>query len=183
MKSAGSARIAKRYVKAIFDVASQSSAVEAVESDFASLGKALAESAEFRDFLENPLLPAQARAAAMLALLEKLKAHQLTRQFFGMLLTQKRLTLLPAIITEFANLASAARGEVTVSAESAVALSEKDLKDLAQRLSKAYGRPVRLSAKHNPALLGGMILKMGSQQLDSSLAGKMRRLGQALRAA
>lgn len=183
MKSAGSTRIAQRYVKALFDVASQTSAVEAVEKDLAALGAIIEESADFRAFLENPLLPTEARAQAMLAVLERIKANQLTRQFIGMVLNQKRLPLLPAIITEFASVASAARGELTAHITSATPLTEKDAAALSQRLSKAYGRPLRLSTSHDATLLGGLIINIGSQQLDGSLAGKLRRLGQALRAA
>lgn len=183
MKTAGTKRIAERYVKALFDVASQNGSLDAVEKDLANLGQVVAISPEFRDFLDNPLLPAEARAQAMLAILDKVKAGQLTRQFIGMVLQQKRLPLLPQIVTEFASKASEARGELTADVTTAAPLNDKQAAALAQRLAKAYGRTVRINASHDPALLGGMVVRIGSQQLDSSLSGKLRRLGQSLRAA
>ena len=119
----------------------------------------------------------------MLAVLDKLKSSQLTRQFIGMVLQQKRLSVLPQIIAEFARMASEARGELTADVITAAPLNDKQEAALAQRLGKAYGRTVRLNASHDPSLIGGMVVRIGSQQLDSSLSGKLRRLGQSLRAA
>ena len=183
MKTAGTKRIAERYVKALFDVAQSASSTETVEKDMATIGQTLDISPELRSFLENPLLAPEARAGAMLAVLDKLKTGALTRQFIGMVLKQKRLALLPQIIVEFARVASEARGEITADVTTAAPLNDKQAQALAQRLGKAYGRTVRVNASHDASLLGGMIVRVGSQQLDSSLSGKLRRMGQALRAA
>lgn len=183
MKTTGSKRLAERYVKALFDVASQANAVAKVEKDLAALGAALEGSAEFQGFLTNPLLTPEARGKAMLAVLDKLKADQVTRQFIGLLLQQKRMPALPAIIAEFARAAAEARGELTAQLITASAMSEREVKQVETRLSKAYGRTLRLEVKQDPSLLGGVVLRIGSQQLDSSLAGKMRRLQQSLKAA
>ncbi len=183
MKTSGSKRIAERYVKALFEVAKSTSSVDAVEADFTSLGKALHESPEFQHFLVNPLLTTEARAAAMLAILDKIKASPLTRQFIGMVLLQKRLPILPALIEEFARTAAAARGELDAEIITAAPLADKEIKAVSDRLSKAYGRKLRLDVKEDASLLGGVILRIGSQQLDSSLAGKLRRLKNTLKAA
>lgn len=183
MKNAGVQRIADRYVKALFEVASEGDAIEAVESDLASLGNAIEASDELKSFLGNPLLPEQARAQGMLEILERMKAHQATRQFIGMVLGQKRLSILPEMIEAFALRASAARGEVTAKVTSASVLNDKDIKALEKKLTDACGHTVRVTTEHNPALVAGMIINIGSQQLDASLAGKLSRLGQKLRAA
>lgn len=183
MKTSGSKRIAERYVKALFEIAQATRATDAVEADLASLGKALNESADFRHFLNNPLLTMETRAAVMLDILTKIKASDLTRQFIGTLLQQKRLPLLPAILEEFAHVASAARGELSAELITAAPLKDKEIQAVTERLSKAYGQKLRLSVKEDPSLLGGVVLRIGSQQLDSSLAGKLRRLKNTLKAA
>ncbi|MBY0406957.1 MAG: ATP synthase F1 subunit delta [Rickettsiales bacterium] len=183
MKISGSKRIAERYVKALFDVAAQAKAIEAVEKDLDSLGHIIGTSAEFRHFLTNPLITPHMRGQAMLAILDKLSASQLTRQFIGMVLQQKRMGALPEIINEFARAAAASRGELAAEIVSASPMSATEVKQVETRLSKAYGRTLRLEVKQDPSLLGGVILRIGSQQLDSSLAGKMRRLQQSLKAA
>lgn len=183
MKISGSKRIAERYVKALFEVARQSAAVDPVERDLQSLGQALEASPEFRDFLVNPLLSHAARAEVMLAILAKLQVQQVTRQFIGMLIRQKRLPVLPEIIVQFSALASAARGELSAQIITAASLKQQEIGIIGDRLGKAYGRTMKLEVKQDPSLLGGVVVKIGSQQLDSSLAGKMRRLKNALQAA
>ncbi len=183
MKISGSKRIAERYVKALFDVATSENSLDAVEKDLLSLGNAYKESTEFRHFLINPLLSNETRAQAMLAILAKLNVNQLTRQFFGMLIRQKRLAILPDVVELFENAASTARGELKGELISAAPLKDKEVQMISDRLSKAYGRKMVLELKQQPDLLGGVVVKIGSQQLDSSLSGKIRRLKNALQAA
>ena len=183
MKKSGAKRIAERYVKALFDVAQSGQALDAVEKDLTALGKALEESADFRHFLTNPLLSHTSRAEAMLEILEKMRINQLSRQFIGMLISQKRLGLLPDIIELFCEWASSARGELRGELVAAVPLNPYDVEIANQRLGKAYGKKMNLNVRQDPALLGGVVVKIGSHQFDGSLAGKMRRLKIALQAA
>ena len=183
MKKIEAKRIAERYVKVLFDVAQAASAVDAVESDLNALGKALAESAEFRHFLTNPLLPQTVRAQIMEALLAKMNVGKVTGQFIAMLVEQKRLAVLPEIIELFSLWASISRGELQAELVSATDLKAQQVGAIEQRLEKAYGKKMKLDVRQDPALLGGVVVKIGSVQLDGSLAGKMRRLKQALQAA
>jgi F-type H+-transporting ATPase subunit delta len=183
VKTSGSKRIAERYVKALFDVASAGAAIDQVERDLQALAQTLEASPEFRHFLVNPLLAHHTRAEVMLAILGKLQVQQITRQFIGMLIRQKRLALLPEMIEQFSSLASAARGELKAQIITAAPLKQQEVTLVGDRLGKAYGRKMKLEVKQDPSLLGGVVVKIGSQQLDSSLAGKMRRLKNALQAA
>jgi len=179
----GSKRIAERYVKALFDVVQTESAIDQVETDLESLGHLLEQSKEFRHFLVNPLLSHEMRAQAMLAILNRLSVHQLTRQFVGMLIRQKRLAILSDVIELFAQWAATARGELKGELHAAGVLKPQEIALISEKLGKAYGRTMKLEVKQRPELLGGVVVKIGSLQLDSSLAGKMRRLGNALKAA
>ena len=183
MSISGSKRIAERYVKALFDVVQADSAIDQVETDLGALGSLLEQSKEFRHFLTNPLLSHEMRAQAMLAILNRLHVHQLTRQFVGMLIRQKRLAILSDIITLFAEWAATARGELKGELLAAAPLKPREIALVSEKLGKAYGRTMKLEVKQRPELLGGVVIKIGSMQLDSSLAGKMRRLGNALKAA
>lgn len=183
MKTSGAKRIAERYVKALFDVAEAASALADVEKDMASLGAALAESAEFAQFLTNPLMDRDQQANVMAALAEKMKASKLTTQFIAMLTRQKRLPILPEIIALFAQTAATARGEMQAEVIAASPLKAPEVAQIKDRLSKAFGKKVNLDVRQDADLLGGVVLKVGSQQLDASLAGKMARLKLALQAA
>ena len=183
MKISGSRRIADRYVRALFEVVAAEKVVDSVEKDMLSLAVACKDSEEFRHFLGNPLLSHEVRAQTMLEILAKMQVHQLTRQFIGMLIRQKRLGILPDIITLFAEWASKARGELKGELIAAAPLKAQEVKMISDRLGKAYGRTMILSLKEQPELLGGVMVKIGSLQLDSSLAGKLNRLALKLKAA
>jgi F-type H+-transporting ATPase subunit delta len=183
VKTSGSKRIAERYVKALFEVVVADKATDSVEKDLLSLGIACKESPEFCHFLTNPLLSNEARAQTMLAILAKMQVHQITQQFVGMLIRQTRLAILPEIVSLFADWASVARGELKGEVIAAAPLKDKEIKLISERLSKAYDRKMVLSQKEQPDLLGGVVVKIGSLQLDSSLAGKIRRLKIALQVA
>jgi F-type H+-transporting ATPase subunit delta len=179
----GAKRIASRYVKALFDVAKSASSVEAVEKNLASLKNALEESADFRHFLTNPLLSRSAQADVMKAMLAKMKAHKVTSQFMAALAQHRRLPILPEIINLFAETAQAARGEMSAELIAAGALKSKEVDMVSERLSKIYGKTVTLDVRQDKNLLGGVMIKVGSVQLDGSLAGKLNRLGLALKIA
>jgi F-type H+-transporting ATPase subunit delta len=174
-------KIAERYVSALFDVAAD--ARDQVERDLQALGGGLEANAEFQQFLDNPLLTREAQAKTMDALLVKMKAHDLTRRFLTLLASQKRLALLPDIIGLFSQWARTARGELAAELISAGPLKDRDVQMVSERLGKVYGKKMILNVRQDPSLLGGIVVRVGSLQLDSSLAGKMNRLRNKLKVA
>jgi F-type H+-transporting ATPase subunit delta len=183
MKTAGAKRIASRYVKALFEVAHEASALDAVEKDMASLGRMLAESEDFRQFLVNPLLTRQVQTDTMVALLGRMKAHKAMHPFVATLSHHRRLPILPEIIALFAEAVQSARGEMAAELIAASALKPIQVASVEQRLSQVYGKKVNLDVRQDPSLLGGIVVKIGSLQIDGSLAGKLERLELALKVA
>jgi F-type H+-transporting ATPase subunit delta len=183
VKNAGSKRIAERYVKALFDLASTAKALPAVEADLAALSAAIDASSELQAFIRNPLLSREQKAKTMQALLAKLNASALTIQFTVALASNQRLDVLPAIASMFSQWAQAARGEMSARVTSASPLGDKDRAAIAERLGKAYGKKINLQVQEDASLIGGVIVNIGSIQLDSSLSGKLNKLKQKLQAA
>jgi len=183
VKNAGSKRIAERYVKALFDVAKGANALADVEKDLGELASLLVQSKELKAFIANPLIGRAQQAAAMTALLTKAKAHKLTVDFVAALARAKRLDVLAVIVAQFIERAATARGEIGAVVTTPAKLGDKDAGVLAEKLTKAYGKKVNLQLEEDASLLGGMIVKIGSIQLDSSLAGKLDRLRLSLKAA
>ena len=183
MKNAGQKQLAERYVKALYDIASEANARDAVEKDLGVLATLLKESDELASVLVNPLLTRSQQAKALEPVLSAIKAHDVTKRFIVMLAQQKRLPALAEIARLYAERAASARGEIKAEAISAHPLSLKDVAIITERLSKAYGKKVTLETSENPELLGGVVLRIGSQQLDASFAGKLNRLKNKLKAA
>ena len=176
-----SASLQGRYASALYDLAAESKAVAAVENDLAALGQALTESADLAALIRNPQIGRDAAAKAMDGVAKLLKLSPLTQNFLGVLSANRRLAALPEIVRAFAAIASAARGEVKAEVTSAHPLSDAQLKALTAKLKAREGKDVTLSATVDPAILGGLVVKIGSTQIDSSIRTRLNTLAQAMK--
>lgn len=175
--------ISGRYATALFDLARDADALDAVASDMGSLGKAIDESADLARVVRSPVLGRVAQGKAMAAILDKAGAHALTKQFVGLAAQNRRLFALPDMVRDFTRLLAQHRGEVAGEVVSAQPLSDKQLTDLKAQLKKAVGSEVRLNTRVDPTLLGGLIVKVGSRQVDGSLRTKLQNLKIAMKGA
>ncbi len=170
-----------RYAAALFELASETKAAVAVESDLENLGAAVAASGDLAALIRNPRLGRDAGASAMVALGKHLKVAPLTAKFLGVLAGNGRLAKLPQIAAAFSTIAAAQRGEVTAEVTSAHALSAAQLKALAEKLKAREGKDVKIKASVDPELLGGLVVRVGSQQIDSSIRTRLNTLALAMK--
>jgi len=166
-------QIARPYAAALFDLARAEGSVEAVEAGLGDIQKLAGESADFRRFLNSPVIAAETKAAAMDAILVKAKANPTVANFVRVVARNGRLFALDAIATAFGRLAAAARGETGADVTSASPLSKAQLKALAETLKAKLGTSVTLTEHVDPSLIGGLVVKVGSQMIDSSLKTKL----------
>ena len=175
------ASLAGRYASALFDLASEAGTVTAVESDLDTLAEALRESAELRALIRNPEVSREALGRVLAGLGDTLKLADLTRSFLGVLAQNRRVGELPAVIRAFQSIAAAQRGEVTAEVASAHALTDEQLSTLEQKLRARQGRTVKLQTRVDPDLLGGLVVTIGSQRIDSSIRSRLNSLAQAMK--
>ena len=176
-----SASLQGRYASALFDLASEGGSVSAVEADLDSLGEAVRQSGDLAALIRNPRVTREAAAKAIDAVAGVLGLSQLTKNFLGVLAANGRLSALPRIITAFAAIAAAARGEVTAEVTSAHPLDAAQLKALTERLTAREGRDVKIKSSVDPELLGGLVVKIGSRQIDSSIRTRLNSLAAAMK--
>ena len=180
------ASLAGRYASALFELASESGpksgGVTAIESDLETLGKALAESPEFAALTTNPKVSRTDAGKALAALSKAMKLSPLTANFLGVLAQNRRLAQLPAVIRAFRTIAAAQRGEVTAEVTSAHALTDAQVETLRQKLTAREGRTVKLTTRTDPALLGGLVVTLGSKRIDASIRTRLNTLAQAMKA-
>jgi len=170
-----------RYASALFDLASEQGKVSAVESDLDSLGAAISGSDDLAALIRNPQVSREAAAGAMEGIAKLLKLSPLTKNFLGVLAANRRLAALPEIVRAFASIAAATRGEVTAEVTSAHPLSATQLKSLGAKLKAREGKEVKVKASVDPALLGGLVVRIGSQQIDSSIRTRLNSLANAMK--
>lgn len=171
-----------RYARALFDLAIEGKALAAVEASLASLTGALAESADLKALISSPLVGRGAAGAAVAGVADGLGLDGLTRNFLGVLAANRRLALLGQVIRDFAALNAARKGEVTADVTAAHTLTAAQRKELAAKLQAGIGRDVALNVTVDPAILGGLVVRVGSRMIDSSLKTRLDMLGQALKA-
>ena len=176
-------QVAARYARALFALAEKESALDAVASDLGTLAAAIRADVAATKLLAHPLLPREAKAAAMQVLLSEKKAHALTQKTVALMARAGRVTAIPALADVFIALLDAAQGRANAVVTSAVALSKKDEATIAQALKDALGKPVQLQLQIDPSLIGGLKVKLGSRELDMSISGRLERISRALKAA
>jgi F-type H+-transporting ATPase subunit delta len=170
-----------RYASALFELASEAGNVTAVEADLETLARALDDSDELRGLIRNPRVSRKAVGGVLAELGEKLKLNALTRNFLGVLAENRRVAQLPAVIRSFQAIAAAQRGEVGAEVASAHPLTAEQLTALEQRLRAREGRTVKVHASVDPELLGGLVVTIGSQRVDSSIRTRLNSLAQAMK--
>lgn len=175
------AGLAERYAAALFELAGERKAVDAVASDLTGLRQLIDESADLRRLIRSPVLQRGEQARAIGAIAERAGLNPLTRNFVGLLARNRRLFALPEMIQGFLQILAERRGEVTAHVIAAQELSETQRKAVDERLRKAVGRKVVVDFRVDPSLLGGLVVKVGSRMVDASLKSKLARLALAMK--
>ncbi len=174
--------IAGRYATAIFELAEEQNSLETVERDFASLKQAIAESADLASLVRAPIYSSEQQKKGLDAILRRMEASTTHRAFrVGLVADKRRLFALTDIIRGFNALLSKQRGEVEAQVTSARPLSDAEVVELKKVLKSKLGRDARLEAKVDPNLLGGLVVKVGSRMIDSSLRTKLDGIRAAMR--
>jgi F-type H+-transporting ATPase subunit delta len=180
--SAKSGLVARRYAAALLDMATDGKAVDKVEKDLLELRSMIENSADLRKLLQNPLINRGQQQKAILALAEKAGFQKLTTQFLGALSHNRRLPALADIIAAFRDALAKSRGESLAKVQTAFALTTAQTKALQEQLSQVMGSNVTLEVSVDKDLLGGMVVTVGSKQIDDSVKSKLERLRRAMNA-
>ncbi len=170
-----------RYATALFELAREAKTIDAVEASLATVLAALDQSADFKSLTTSPLIARGAATRAVAAVAAELKLDTTTAKFMGVLAENRRLGQLPAIIRAFRQLAANFRGETSAEVTSAHPLSDEQVAALRQSLRQRLGRDVSVDLSVDPSLLGGLIVRIGSQMIDSSIKTRLNTLAHAMK--
>jgi len=173
--------VAGRYATAVFELAQEEKSIDALARDFSALAEMIAQDADLERFVRAPIFTREEHRKGMDALLRRMEAAPLTVRFVLTLAQKRRLSVLPEIMRAFDKLLANQRGEVDAEVTAARPLSEEQTTELKRVLKAKLGREARLSTRIDPSLLGGLIVKVGSRMIDSSLRTKLEGLRVAMR--
>ena len=175
--------IARRYATALFDLAVDEGALDQTADDLVSLGRMIADSADLHRLVRSPVIGSAAQAEAIDVVMAKAQLGSLTQKFVGLVASNRRLSALPSMVQSFAQLMASHRGEIAGEVISAHPMSASQLEVLRAQLKSAVGSDVQINAKVDASLLGGLIVKIGSRMIDSSLRTKLQNLKFAMKGA
>jgi F-type H+-transporting ATPase subunit delta len=167
---------AQRYAAAVFDLALDSGEVDAVDNGLMSLAKVIEGDATLARALKSPLYKSEEKAAVLAALGERLNLPPLARRFVGVAALNRRAGDVPAMAKAFADRAARHRGSSRVVARVAHPVSKDQAMALESAVSKSLGRAVTVDVEVDPALIGGLQLKIGSRLIDASIRTKLNAL-------
>ena len=175
------ASLAGRYATALFGLARDEQQIDAVSRSLDSIEAATAESADFRALVTSPLIGRADAGKTIRALVPSLGLDPITGRFLGVLADNGRLAELKSVIRIVRELASDHRGETKAEVTSAYPLGDDQIAALKSKLKARVGRDVSIDLHVDPALLGGIIVRLGSQMIDASIATKLNTLATAMK--
>ena len=175
------ASLAGRYATALFALAEENNSIDAVQASLDTLSAAMAESDDLRALTSSPVLSRENAGKAIAATAKALGLDPLSTNMLGVLAANRRLDQIQAVIRAFSTLASDHRGEITAEVTSAHPLDDKQIDALKAQLKKRVGSDVSVSTAVDSSILGGLVVQIGSQMIDSSIKTRLNTLSQAMK--
>lgn len=175
--------VAQRYSSALFELAQNEGTLDDVETDLRSMKAMLEESADLRRLVTSPVFSTEEQVRALSALLKKAGIGGLAGNFIQLSAKNRRLFALGDMIEAYLALMSAHRGETIAEITSAEPLSDSQVKALTAALADKAGGTIKLETKVDPSLIGGLIVRLGSQMIDTSVKTRLQGLSAAMKEA
>jgi len=175
--------VSGRYATALFELARDEKSVDAVMADLAKFEAMLAESEDLKRLVRSPIFGAEVQSRALTAVLDKAGISGISAKFLKLLTANRRLFAVADVIRAFRALVAKFKGEATADVTVAEPLSDKNLDALKTALKSVTGKDVALNVKIDPAIIGGLVVKLGSRMVDSSLRTKLNSIKHAMKEA
>jgi F-type H+-transporting ATPase subunit delta len=173
--------IAARYAAALFEISKEEGALKVLEADTSALADALAISPELTAMIASPVVARDEQGNAMAAVAAKLGLSTLTSNTIALMASKRRLFVLPQLVADLRARIAKEKGEVTAEVTSATKLTAAQAKALAATLKAKVGKDVILNTTVDESLIGGLIVKLGSTMIDTSIKAKLAALQNAMK--
>ncbi|WP_152461220.1 F0F1 ATP synthase subunit delta [Roseivivax sp. THAF30] len=176
-----SSGIAERYAAAVFELAREADALDTLEANLDDLAQAHADSSDLRDLIHSPVYSRSVQEQGIRAVADKMGLMDTLKNALALMASKRRLFVLPALIVQLREMIADAKGLVTADVTTAVELSSEQSKKLAETLKASVGRDVQIKTTVDESLIGGLIVKVGSKMIDTSIRSKLSSLQNAMK--
>ena len=175
--------VSGRYATALFELARDEKSIDAVKADLDRFDALLGDSADLKRLVRSPVFSADTQLKALIAVLNKAGITGIAANFLKVLTRNRRLFAISDVIRAFRALVAKFRGEATADVTVAERLSDRNLDALKTALKSVTGKDVALNVKVDPSIIGGLVVKLGSRMVDSSLRTKLNSIKHAMKEA
>jgi F-type H+-transporting ATPase subunit delta len=176
-----SSGIAARYASAVFELAKDASDLKTLESNVQDLDTVLADSSDIRDLINSPVVSREDQANAIAAVAKKMKLMPIVSNTLALMASKRRLFVLPALVAQLRALIAEEKGEITAEVISAKAMTKTQTDKLAKAIKARIGKDVKIDATVDEELIGGLVIKVGSQMIDTSIRSKLNSLSNVMK--
>ena len=173
--------IAQRYASAVYEIAKESKKVPALETDLDGLSDALTNSDDFRSLISSPIYTRDQQGTAIAAIAKKMKLSPTMANTLKLMASKRRLFVLPQLVQTLRDVIAEDKGEIAAEVTSAKALTKAQADKLAKSLKKTTGKTVTLNQIVDETLIGGLIVKVGSKMIDTSIRSRLNSLQNAMK--
>ena len=176
-----SSSIAERYALALFELAKDEGKLSALESDTTALSGALETSGDFDAMISSPIYTRDEQTSAITALADAMGLDGTMKNTLGLMASKRRLFVLPQLVAALSAMIAEEKGEVTAEVTSATALSDAQAGAVTEMLKSRFGKDIKLNTTVDESLIGGLIVKVGSKMIDTSVRAKLANLQNAMK--
>ena len=164
------------YSQALFELATESNSVTDIENQVSSILELVRTSEDIKKFIKDPTNKIEDQLKIINAISDQFKFNELLKKFLGFTVTKRKLFFIEKILNDFLFICSNSRGEIQAELSAAKNLNESEINKIKDELSSTFGSNIKLNHKYDPSLIGGLIIKVGSTMIDTSLKSKIQKI-------
>ena len=164
------------YSQALFELATEENSIIDVENQVFSILELIKKSSDFNDFIKDPTNKIEDQLKAIDTISNQFTFNQLLKKFLSFVVSKRRFFYIEKILKDFVTICSSSRGEIQAELSAAKNLDENEINKIKDELASNYGSNIKLNYKNDPSLIGGLIIKVGSTMIDTSIKNKLQQI-------
>ena len=168
--------IKNSYSQALFELASENNLINDLEKQVFSILELISKSMDFKNLIKDPTNKIDDQLKIMNRISDQFKFNELLKKFLGFIIFKRRFFYIEKILKDFLTICSNARDEIQAELSAAKELNESEINNIKNELSNTFGLNIKLNHKYDPSLIGGLIIKVGSTMIDTSIKNKLQKI-------
>ncbi len=164
------------YSQALYELATENNSIEGIEDQVLGLVKLISQSSEFKEIIKNPVIKIADLQNVIKLISDQLNFDELLKKFLVFVISKRRFFFIEKILKDFLSICSNSRGEIQAELSAAKEMNSQEISKVKNELNSNFGSKIKLNYKYDPSLIGGLILKVGSTMVDTSIKNKLQQI-------